>query len=42
MQSRCRKGKGIAFMDSTPLRVCKNLRIPRHKTFVNNRCINQK
>ena len=35
MQSRCCKGNGIAFMDSTPLRVCKNLRIPRHKTFVN-------
>jgi len=35
MQSRCSKGKGIAFVDSTPLRVCKNLRIPHHKTFVN-------
>jgi len=35
MQSRCGKGEGIAFVDSTPLRVCKNLRIPRHKTFVN-------
>jgi len=35
MQSRCSQGKGIAFVDSTPLRVCKNLRIPRHKTFVN-------
>lgn len=33
MQSRCCKGDGIAFIDSTPLRVCKNLRIPRHKTF---------
>ena len=33
MQSRCGKGEGIAFVDSTPLRVCKNLRIPRHKTF---------
>ena len=33
MQTRCGKGKGIAFVDSTPLRVCKNLRIPRHKTF---------
>ena len=35
MQSRCGQGNGIAFVDSTPLRVCKNLRIPRHKTFVN-------
>jgi hypothetical protein len=33
MQSRCGKGDGIAFIDSTPLRVCNNLRIPRHKTF---------
>ncbi len=33
MQSRCKKGNGIAFVDSTPLRVCDNLRIPRHKTF---------
>ncbi|GFO74862.1 transposase, IS982 family [Bathymodiolus platifrons methanotrophic gill symbiont] len=33
MQTRCGKGEGIAFVDSTPLRVCKNLRIPRHKTF---------
>jgi len=33
MQSRCSKGDGIAFVDSTPLRVCHNLRIPRHKTF---------
>jgi hypothetical protein len=33
MQSRCGKGKGIAFIDSTPLRVCENIRIPRHKTF---------
>ena len=33
MQSRCGKGKGIAFVDSTPLCVCKNIRIPRHKTF---------
>ena len=24
---------GIAFIDSTPLRVCTNRRIPRHKTF---------
>lgn len=35
MQSRCGQGNGIAFVDSTPLRVCKNLRIPRHKTFAN-------
>jgi hypothetical protein len=33
MQGRCGKGKGIAFVDSTPLCVCKNIRIPRHKTF---------
>lgn len=33
MQSRCKKGDGIAFIDSTPLRVCNNLRILRHKTF---------
>lgn len=31
--SKCQSGKGIAFIDSTPLRVCANLRIPRHKTF---------
>ncbi len=33
MQNRCGKGKGIAFIDSTSLCVCKNIRIPRHKTF---------
>ena len=33
MQSRCGTGKGIAFIDSTSLCVCKNIRIPRHKTF---------
>lgn len=33
MQSRCEASRGIAFIDSTPLRVCENLRIPRHKTF---------
>lgn len=33
MKSRCVLGNGIAFIDSTPLRVCKNIRIPRHKTF---------
>ena len=35
MQSRCEARRGIAFIDSTPLRVCENLRIPRHKTFAN-------
>ena len=33
MQSRCGTGKGIAFIDSTSLCACKNIRIPRHKTF---------
>lgn len=33
MQSRCEASRGVAFIDSTPLRVCENLRIPRHKTF---------
>jgi len=33
MQRRCHSGKGVAFVDATPLRVCQNLRIPRHKTF---------
>lgn len=33
MQSRCGKSEGIAFVDSTPLCVCDNIRIPRHKTF---------
>jgi len=33
MESRCSRSDGIAFVDSTPLRVCKNIRIPRHKTF---------
>jgi hypothetical protein len=33
MKKRCKRGRGIAFIDSTPLRVCDNLRIPRHKTF---------
>ena len=32
MQSRC-ETSGIAFIDSTPLRVCENLRIPCHHTF---------
>lgn len=34
MKSRCGTSQGIAFIDSTPLKVCKNIRIPRHKTFV--------
>jgi hypothetical protein len=33
MQSRCGTGKGIAFIDATSLRVCENIRIPRHETF---------
>ncbi len=33
MVSRCGSSQGIAFIDSTPLAVCKNIRIPRHKTF---------
>lgn len=33
MPSRCGKSDAIAFVDSTPLCVCKNIRIPRHKTF---------
>ena len=33
MQARCGTGKGIAFVDSTSLCVCKNIRIPRHKAF---------
>ena len=33
MQNRCGKGNGIAFVGSTPLCVCKNIRIPCHKTF---------
>jgi len=35
MQSRCGQSHGIAFVDSTPLCVCDNIRIPRHKTFAN-------
>ncbi|MGJ0428216.1 IS982 family transposase [Methylobacter sp.] len=34
MNSRRGVSAGIAFIDSTPLKVCKNIRIPRHKTFV--------
>jgi len=33
MKQRCRTGRGIAFIDSTALKVCENLRIPRHRTF---------
>lgn len=33
MHQRCQQGRGIAFIDSTPLRVCESLRIPRHRTF---------
>jgi hypothetical protein len=33
MQSRCGKSQGIAFVDSTALRACENIHIPRHKTF---------
>lgn len=33
MQSRCQPSRGIAFIDSTSLKVCTNLRIPRHRTF---------
>lgn len=29
------KSSGIAFIDSTPLKVCHNRRIPQHKTFAN-------
>jgi hypothetical protein len=36
MQSRCGKSEGIAFVDSTSLCVCKNIRIPRHKTFADH------
>ncbi len=32
-QSRCGRCTGIAFVDSTPLRVCTNRRITRHKVF---------
>lgn len=33
MESRCAQSDGIAFVDSTLLCVCENIRIPRHKTF---------
>ena len=33
MQSRCQPSRGIAFIDSTSLKVCTNVRIPRHRTF---------
>lgn len=35
LQTRRVSSRGIAFVDSTPLRVCQNRRIPRHQT-VNN------
>ena len=34
MKIRCGASQGIAFVDSTPQPVFKNIRIPRHKTFV--------
>ena len=33
MQSRCQPSRGIAFIDSTALKVCTTLRIPHHRTF---------
>lgn len=33
MQSLCVAGTGIAFIDSTALKVCENRRIPRHRVF---------
>jgi Transposase DDE domain len=36
MHSRCGKSDGIACEDSTALCVCKNIRIPRHKTFADH------
>lgn len=35
LQSRRISSQGIAFVDSLPLRVCHNRRIPRHRTFAN-------
>lgn len=34
MHQCCVSGRGIAFIDSTPLQMCENVRIPRHRTFV--------
>jgi hypothetical protein len=34
MDSRCGTSQGIVFIDSMFLKVCKNIHIPRHKTFV--------
>ncbi|MDD5580523.1 MAG: IS982 family transposase [Methylobacter sp.] len=34
MKSRCGTSQGIAFIDSTPLGVCENIRLPRHLTLV--------
>ena len=33
LKTRAGKVTGISYIDSCPLRVCKNIRIPRHKTF---------
>jgi hypothetical protein len=35
LQSRRVSSQGIAFVDSLPLKVCHNRRIPRHRTFAN-------
>ena len=36
LHQRRGQNTGIAFIDSTPIRVCHNLRIPRHKVFHNS------
>ncbi len=33
LKTRAGAATGISYIDSCPLRVCKNIRIPRHKTF---------